>query len=146
MLSYEFQEALWCGIVVSPLIGQILFAHLIHTLVHISHESTDGLTEVFLQEVKIHINQIFTIGSLDQPIPNYVKILQICFVYFLMYNVSHRYEFHFRQETMADRNEGLLWPLVKPVNVGAVHNSRKLATPHSQSGAHRRETQHYLEM
>ena len=53
-------------------------------------------------------------------------------------------ELHLREEARADRDEGLLWPLMEPVDVGAVHNGRELAAAHSQGGAHGRETQHYL--
>ena len=46
--SHQFEEALGCCVVVSPLIGQVLHAHFIHTLVHKGHETADGLTHIRL--------------------------------------------------------------------------------------------------
>ena len=40
---YQFQEALWCGVVVPPLIGQVHFARFIDAAVHVGHEATDGV-------------------------------------------------------------------------------------------------------
>ena len=39
--TYELQEALWSGVVVSPLIGKVDFAHVIDTAVSIGHELAD---------------------------------------------------------------------------------------------------------
>ena len=47
--THKFQEALGCGIVVSPFIGQILLAHFIHTGVHKGHETADGWAKVRLR-------------------------------------------------------------------------------------------------
>ena len=40
---YQFQEALWCGVVVPPLIGQVHFTRFIDAAVHVGHEATDGV-------------------------------------------------------------------------------------------------------
>ena len=50
--TYQFQKALGCGIVVSSLIGQVQFAHLINTAVYISHETTDRSSDLRLQKKK----------------------------------------------------------------------------------------------
>ena len=46
--SHQFEEALGCCVVVSPLIGQVLHAHFVHTLVHKGHEMADGLAHIRL--------------------------------------------------------------------------------------------------
>ena len=48
--TYELEEALWSGVVVSPLIGKVDFAHIIDTAVSIGHELADRLTQFRLQE------------------------------------------------------------------------------------------------
>ena len=40
MSTNQFKEALWCGVVVSPLISEVHFTHLIHTLMYIRHKLT----------------------------------------------------------------------------------------------------------
>lgn len=46
--SDQFKEALGCCVVVSPLIGQVLHAHFVYTLVHKGHETADGLAHIRL--------------------------------------------------------------------------------------------------
>lgn len=53
-------------------------------------------------------------------------------------------KFNFREKSWANRNEGLLRPLMEPVNASTVDNSRELASPDPQCGAYWRETQHHL--
>ena len=48
---------------------------------------------------------------------------------------AHREEFDFFQESPADRDESLLWPLMEPVNTGTVSDGRKLTTTDTQSAA-----------
>ena len=48
--TYQFKETLGCGIVVSPLIGQILLAHLVHGPVYEGHELADRLSNLRLGE------------------------------------------------------------------------------------------------
>lgn len=55
-------------------------------------------------------------------------------------------ELHVWEEAVADRDQGLVGPLVEPVDAGAVHYGRKLAGTHSQSWANRRETKYNLKV
>ena len=50
------------------------------------------------------------------------------------------------EELGRHRHEGFLRPLVEPVNAGAVHHSRELSASDPESAAHRRETQHHLQL
>lgn len=49
------------------------------------------------------------------------------------------------QEPAADRHQGVLWPLVEPVDGCAVDYGREPPCPHAQSGAHGGEAQDHLE-
>ena len=57
---------------------------------------------------------------------------------------SYRQQFHFFQETFADRQQRLYRPFMKPVDTRTVGDGRELTTPHTQCIAHRWETQHHL--
>lgn len=50
------------------------------------------------------------------------------------------------KEARADGHQGVLWPLVEPVDSRAVDHSREFSCSHSQDGAHRGETQDHLEV
>ena len=50
---------------------------------------------------------------------------------------SDKLSLHLREEPVADRDEGLLWPLVEPVYGGAVHNGWELPATYPESGTHR---------
>ena len=50
--TYQFKEALGCGIVVASLINQVLRAHVIHIDMHICHESANTRTNFTLQVPK----------------------------------------------------------------------------------------------
>ena len=48
-ITHQFQEALRCGIVVSPLVCQVDLAHLVHTAMSEGHELADGVTQLRLK-------------------------------------------------------------------------------------------------
>lgn len=61
MLSYQFQKALWCGVVVSSFIGKVEFAHVVDTAMSKGHEFADGGVERRLKRnnISVIINSIF---------------------------------------------------------------------------------------
>lgn len=66
--SDQFKEALGCCVVVSPLIGQVLHAHFVYTLVHKGHETADGLAHIRLC---VYVRACVTLKDRDQHIYYY---------------------------------------------------------------------------
>lgn len=59
--------------------------------------------------------------------------------------VTHLNALGFLEEARAHGHQGVFRPLVEPVDGRAVDNSRELPRPHTQDGAHGRETQDHLD-
>ena len=59
---------------------------------------------------------------------------------------TYRNKVHFWEESWANRDKSLLWPLMEPVNVGAVDNGWEFPTSHSQCCTHRGAAQYNLEL
>ena len=59
-------------------------------------------------------------------------------------NITHVEQLDVLKEPGADRDEGLLGPLVEPVDGRAVGHGRELAAPHTQRRPHRGEAEDHL--
>ena len=63
---YQFKETLGRGVVVTLFIDQVLFAHLVHTEVHMGHKPAHTLTDISLYIVQcksVTVTQKATVQS-----------------------------------------------------------------------------------